>query len=515
MNKFFFRIANKSWLKFALVAITTFHICLFALAANAANDDISELADQTDRLRAELEALKDELYTLKQQQSTTGSQQGGEDIKPILHSDGSFHLEEYPLEVARTLTYIGGMPIISAPYSGVRTPYDGAHLITNFPKTRLELNVLQQRQGIERFLVENDMHVTNRPFVEISGDVEIVGVIQDRSGSATTAAIDYSELEIVITTGINRWVSGLISILLDTRPPQSTTTSAPASLVDNSNLFMEVGFLTIGNLNENPFFVTVGQTYVPFGRFTNYFINVMPPRALSRTKARNIAIGYRQPGDNSIYATVFGFESDTRSPGPNGIIGGTLAYAFSEETMSGEVGAGIISNVADSVGMQRFAGFGTSAVTERIAHGVPAINAYARLNVGDFGFLAEYVGTTRAFAPQDLSFNNRGAQPQTWDGQAAYFFDFYNKPAAIAVGYAGSTEALALAIPRHRIAAAFSISIWRNTIQAIEFRRDITYSAGTQASGPVITIDGTATDTSQARFARSTSAVTLLMAGYY
>ena len=449
----------------------------------------------------------------------------------MLHSDNSIHLEDYPPEIARILTYIGGTPIVAAPYSGVRTPFDGAHLITNFPKTRLDMNVLTQRQAIQDFLASQGVPIVNRPFVEISGDLEIIGVIENPSGASTTAKIDYSELEIDITAAINPWVTGFVSILLDAGPAQTQdnptipTSKAPASIVDNSNLFLEVGFLTIGNLDKNPFFLTVGQTYVPFGRLTNYFINVMTPRALARTKARNIALGYKQPGDDGFYAIIFAFESDTRSlsPTPNGILGGTLAYAFHEENFSGELGAGVISNIADSVGMQRAAGFGTNAATEMLQHDVPALNGYARLNVGNFGFLAEYIGTTRAFSPLDLSYNNHGAKPQTWDTQVAYFFDFFNRPTAIAFVYSGSSEALALALPRHRLALTFNTSLWRNTVQMIELRRDITYAGGTQAAGPTLDANGNrvpastpgSTDTSAARFARSTSAITFVMAAYY
>ncbi|MEE9451197.1 MAG: LbtU family siderophore porin [Gammaproteobacteria bacterium] len=494
-------------------------ILIFVLLITLSSRAIAQEAEAYQaQINAEIEKLKAELASLKQQGEHRhvggGAQEdSGEARKTVVHSDGSVHLEEIDPEVARILAYVGGMPVITSPFSGIRTPFDGSHLITNFPKTRLDMNVLQQRQAIEDFLILNDIGRPDRSFVEISGDLEITASIINPDNRTTTARVEFSELEVDITAALNPWVTGLVSILLDLRPPQDLLSiSAPASIVDNSNLFMEIGFLTIGNLNEFPFFFTIGQTFVPFGRYINYFINPAPTRVMARTKARIVSLGYEQPGDGGFYGMVFGFESDTRSPGSNGIIGGTVAYVFEQGgDFSAEVGVGAISNIADSVFMQRAAGFGTNITTERLAHDVPALNAYGRLNIGDFGFFAEWVGSTRAFAPQDMSFNGRGAQPQAWDTQAAYFFDLANRPSAIALDFSGSSQALAIGIPRYRFAATFNISLWRNTVQMLEVRRDMTYSAGTTASGPILN----GVDTSVARFGNSATVVTFVMAAYY
>ena len=449
-------------------------------------------------------------------------------------------LDQYPEEVARVLAYIGGIPVISSPYIGERTPFDASHLITNFPKTRLDENLLIQRQNIEDFLIRSNIPITDRPFIDISGDLEIFGFINSRDNDTTLSQIDISEIEIDIISAINSWVSGFVAILVDASPAQEggpvffdsgyPTTSAgfipgDAPAILNSNVFFEVGFATVGNLNRSPFFATVGQIYVPFGRYVNYMFTTSLTRVIGRTKARAISLNYRSQADSGVYGSLYGFDGET-GPGRNGTIGGNISYYFATEKATGEIGGGAISNMGDSFqGLLRFAGFGANEFTLRLDHQVPALNFYGRLNAGKFGLFAEYVGGVERFAERDLGFNGEGAKLQAWNSQIAYFFEMLGRPSSFAFAYEGTTGAYALGIPENRFGIAYNTSIWRNTVQTIEVRRDINYPAGTTGNGPIRFISGdiptifgsagAPTIFGSAEQGRSATVLNILMGVYY
>ncbi len=82
--------------------------------------------------------------------------------------------------------------------------------------------------------------------------------------------------------------------------------------------------------------------------------------------------------------------------------------------------------------------------------------------------------TTEAFREQDLSFNGKGAKPQAVQGELDMTFTAFNRPSSIGFGYQWSKEALALNLPKQRWIGVFNISIWKDTVESIEYRHDLT-----------------------------------------
>jgi len=66
---------------------------------------------------------------------------------------------------------------------------------------------------------------------------------------------------------------------------------------------------------------------------------------------------------------------------------------------------------------------------------------------------------------------------------SSFTFKIKNKPASIGAGYGWSNQALALGMPKHRLAAVLNVSIWRDTVESLEFRHDIDYATMNQGSG--------------------------------
>ena len=96
---------------------------------------------------------------------------------------------------------------------------------------------------------------------------------------------------------------------------------------------------------------------------------------------------------------------------------------------------------------------------------------------------AEWVGATSRFRPQDLSFNGAGAKPQAAQLEAGMTFKAFDKPASINLGYQWSKETLALNLPEHRLSGVFNISLWRDTVESLEFRHDVDFNVNQYANG--------------------------------
>ncbi len=100
-----------------------------------------------------------------------------------------------------------------------------------------------------------------------------------------------------------------------------------------------------------------------------------------------------------------------------------------------------------------------------------------------YNLTLEWVGAVQSFRPQDLSFNGQGARPQAAQAELGMTFMAFNRPASIGVGYQWTKEALALNLPKQRYIGVFNISIWKDTVESIEYRHDIDYGLTQFANG--------------------------------
>jgi len=68
----------------------------------------------------------------------------------------------------------------------------------------------------------------------------------------------------------------------------------------------------------------------------------------------------------------------------------------------------------------------------------------------------------------------------------SYSFQTFARPTAIAIGYGMTKDALALQLPAQRYSATLNTSIWRDTLQSLEFRHDVNYANSAFASGSTV-----------------------------
>lgn len=403
---------------------------------------------------------------------------------------------------------LGGMPVVTSPYLGVRSEFDASDLVSNFPNVNLAFRLLQQRQKIENVFCKNGQPYPDVPFVDLSGTVQPIIFVSSPYTGSTQSNIDLPTASLDAMGNINKWVMSFIRFSFDNNPPGAFIPPGVGPVIANSRIFLDQGFVTIGNLNRTPLYGTIGQLFVPFGKYSSNMINPTLPQLVGRTKARAVILGlYKDWKSISINLQGFAFRGDARTSVTSSRInqaGANFDLAFNTPKWNGLVGVSYISNIADAPNFQLngagdgFQGFAvplpvpTIVNTNVLVHRVPAIDVHGTLGIGQFGFLAEYVGATTDFAPDDLTFNFHGARPRASSFEAVYNFNICNLPANIAVGYQRSYEALAILIPKERYLSTFNISLWKDTIESIEFRHDVNYGRCDFASGfgVPITTDG-------------------------
>lgn len=364
--------------------------------------------------------------------------------------------------------------VTTSPYLGLRPAYDGSDLLINLPSMNEDLRLLQQKQKWEDAMKAEGKKPFAKPVIELSGDLEgeVIGNDTYYSHHIDTD-IDLTTAEFDVLGQVSPWATAFVKFAYDNDWVPKTTR------ISNSNLFLDRAFITIGNLNKFPVYGSIGQMHVPFGNYANYMISDPVTQLMARTTNRAVSLGYYKTG---FYAQAFAFKGDTYVRDTNNELnnwGANAGYEFKKDKYSGDFGASFIFNLADSEGMQNtnadnifsFQGFRS----RQIDHRVPAFDVHGMFTYNPFQFIGEYLRATRSFDNQDLNFNNNGTTVSALDAQARYLFNVVGKPSYVAVGYGQTWQALALNLPKYQISATLSTSIWRNTIEALEFRHDIDY----------------------------------------
>lgn len=489
---------------------------------------IKKINGQTASLQAEVKELKAEVATLKQQEQQTQNQQRAE---AKVHMQLLATSETYARRLQQTaiqytnpagnstgtsvqpngarppVTLPGqlpqplftGLPVYTAAYVGDHTAFDPSALVIYYPNYNEDLHLLQQKQTLYNDFDQAGIPPPQNPFLQISGKVEGQAIYIKPNYASHQSDISLATSEIDFIPVINQWASGFAALAYD----NSLAPNTP--LTSNSRIFLDQGFMTFGNLNAEPFYATLGQMYVPFGAYISNMITDPLTQDLGQIKARTLLLGYQQHGNQGLYAEAFTFNGDANIAPDNNTIndaGGNIGYSYNGTNWNFDLGGSYIADLADSIfmndtgapttlqnGNPAFGGFSVANGNFNLVNRVPAYDLHGSLGVGDWGLVAEYLDATNHFSPQDLSFNGHGAKPSALNVELSYNFPTYGKPSAITVGYGQSNQALALDIPSQRFIAVYNISIWKDTVEAIEFRHDKLYSANDTATGSGLPIN--------------------------
>jgi regulator of replication initiation timing len=461
---------------------------------------IDQLMQQTAELQKEVLSLRDELNQVKQENQQLASNQktlptrpaakpgsrvnaANDDTQPV---KGETPSSEAAQEKYEFISYLLGTPVITSPTLSVRSQFDAADLIVNYPGINEDLFFLRQQKRIADVIGYENLPSKNRPILALSGMIEALLSYQNPFGPGpTTNSLELSEVELDVYAEVSRWAHGFLSILFDSSTLDPNLTGS-GNAANNGKLFIDRGFVTIGNMTKTPIYFSAGRMYVPFGRYSSNMYSNPVTKSLGRTNVNAALLGYAT--DNVNVAAYF-FDGGT-TVGQSGIGGWGANLGFTASNLEKEtdvvLGVGFINNLADSQLAQSPSGggFSANATTEKLQHVVPGVNVHAGASKGPFSFRSELVMATTSYATSDLTFNGSGASPKAVHAEAAYGFDIKERPSNISLGYGHTWEALGLSLPQNSYTATFNTSIWKNTVQTLEFRHDKNY-ASTDTAGMI------------------------------
>lgn len=468
-------------LKKILIATSLSMLSFLTIATLAADEKPNHKKDvliqKMQRLEAELHNLRKEMRAIKTEQKEAKSTQITKEEKEDL----------------KIMTSFLGAPVVTSPYLGIRSRLDQSNLIVNLPYINQDLRLLEQRQALDKAHIERRGQAAQEiPVLAISGTIEAQTWYSKPSNMRSTSDINITDAELDFVAFAHPWAIANLGIKYD-----NGSISEGERRVSNSRLFVDRAFITIGNLSELPLYGTIGQMYVPFGRYFGEMITAPLPRTLFRTKARALLLGYKQPGDMGLFASIFAFKGETKiGNASNSAInrfGANAGYAFDVNNVTGEVGASYINSIAESDGMQNnglgggvFAGFNRPASNQILQHRVGGYSVRGKAEYNNFGAFAEYITADRAFHTMDMQFNGTGARPAALDAEAYYNFKILDRRSGVAVGYGKTRQALALNVPEQRYSVSVKHAFNKNVLGVLEYRYEKDYAAGTTSSGSSI-----------------------------
>lgn len=356
------------------------------------------------------------------------------------------------------------------------------------------------------------------PFVELGGTLS--GSISSSRGYTRklTSDISLGGANLVVAADVSPWVGGLVSFNYD--PASPPTYAQSANRVTNSRVFLGRAFMTLANIEETPFYASLGQMTMPFGEYSSQLGGLPLTARIGKMMQRAIILGFQEqnaaPGFN---IAGYLFKGPSRAGSASKINNGgvDVNYGVKEGNLQVLIGGGFVHNVADASAMQNtaapfvqfddalelvegddgeldeefavggttFSGFGNTAGgnVEALMHRVGAADAHVKFIFKSLSLYGEYTGALRRFDAIDLSFNDLGAKPSAFHLEAAYGFKAWELSHTFAVGCSHTYQAYALNAPKSNFGLAFRTR-WNSFVStSLTFGRDKGYSLSDTGTG--------------------------------
>lgn len=433
-------------------------------------------AQNTSQLAQQVAQLQQEVNQLKQSQG----QPSAKAVTPALMKSK---------DVTKDQHSVFGTFVVTGPSVGLPTHYDGSSLLVNSPSISTDYRLLQ-RSVNERTQLQKHGYQSTYPHIVLSGNVEAAGSFSDPYHGAKESDINLTGAELDTYMEITPWVNGFMTLQYDDTP----VADGPGR-VENSRFFLGKGFITVGNLAKSSVYGSVGQIYLPFGRYSHVTISAPLTEYVGRSKVRAALLGFHPNKPMAPYMEAFVFRGATnvknRFQADQG--GADAGFAFtSGSSVKGDFGVSVISNIADAQGMldtgsgRSFSGFNSNNY-QKLDHRVPAADLHGHLGVGPVTFAGDYIDTLRPFSKVDLSYRGRSAHISAGNLEMDLGFNnlFMRRPTTFALSYSGTRQASGLNLPKRRYMAAVQVAVVKDTLVTLGYRYDTAYGKS-DVGGPLV-----------------------------
>lgn len=400
--------------------------------------------------------------------------------------------------VPSTYSLLPYVTVSTSPYVAQQSAYDASDIWSQQSTMNEDLFLLQYKQQVEHSLEKLHASINQRPILEISGAIEGVALqtFNSFTSNSGNGDINLNTAELDFNAMASRWATAFISIDYDSSPAET------GNRVQNSRLYLKRGFATIGDLDVAPVYFTIGQMFLPFGRYSSNMVTTPVTLSLARVNDRAALIGYYHDG---LYASAYVYPgidaNSTDTVFHSG--GGNLGYKFKPTPkLAVNVGGGVISDMTDSQGIgntgaggnNTFPGFTNIDITNfqnissnsyPFQHTVPGGDLHTEISYGAWSLAAEFISALRSFSDEDLTFNGHGATPKATHVELTRDLMFYNQTYTAGFSFGRTWESVGLNLPRNSYTGYLRTSFWKNTIEQVEFRHDQDYGTNDHSEAAV------------------------------
>ncbi|MBF0381189.1 MAG: TMF family protein [Magnetococcales bacterium] len=322
-------------------------------------------------------------------------------------------------------------------------------------KTKKDLDQVNQKLESSKSLLPEGASIGGTVEVELSQGKDF----SDTESNDLTLAT----LELTFETKINNWLSTNFALLYEDPDPINVDTAT----------------VTIANSDRTPFYVTAGLAGAPFGSFETQLLS--DPLTLSLGESGGEVLVIAGVEKQGFSGSAYIFNGDTSETGQNDTIdqgGLSVSYSVESENVSFSLGAGYINSIADSDGITE-ALASPNGLRDKIGgytfNGIVAVKGLT--------IIGEYLGSAGTFQNSELAWNGKGAKPSAWMLEVGYTFEVANREATVAANIQGSSQAVALGLPKSRFALGGSIAMLENTTVGFEWTHDKDYSTSDTGAG--------------------------------
>ena len=296
--------------------------------------------------------------------------------------------------------------------------------------------------------------------IEIGGVAEVEASYSDPDEGESSSDIVLATMELAVAAQVNEWVSAESTLLFEE---------------DDTDLEFDVAYISIANPDQ-PWFVTTGLIYEPFGTFETNLISDPLTLEVGETRESTILGGIEY---NGFTGGIYVFNGDLEKDGDDDIdnFGAFAGYEQESEKSTFAFHLGYINDIGDSDTLQDVIQDNIDAAGVEYSDFVGAVSLDGTFTYGPFNLIGEYIMAIDDFEFDELAFKDDGAEPEAFNFEAGYSFTLAGIDMTAAIAYQGTDEAVALELPEERIMGGLSADIFESTALSIEWAHDEDYSA--------------------------------------
>jgi hypothetical protein len=299
--------------------------------------------------------------------------------------------------------------------------------------------------------------------VSIGGAVEVELATGETFDGDKSSGLSLATVEIGFEAVVNDWTHAHVLLLHEDEEPDTWE--------------VDEGVITLSNGDKQPYYLSIGRMFVPFGRFGTALVSDPLTLELGETRETALQIGYDA---TDLSAAIYVFNGDTIEAGEDDNLqqfGLSLDYNQAWQSSMLSLGLSYISNIADAEGLAE--ALPSPAVDSFVA----GAGIFASYEHGPLRVMLEYVGALADFHATELGFAGAGASPSAYKLELNYGFEWSGREVTAAIAYQGTEEALALELPEQRLSVGLATELFENTLLGAELLRDGDYSSNDGGTG--------------------------------